>query len=172
MGVVRRALVTLRESSTWRIADRQTILKLKILHSDVKKQEPSVSIAKDSAVAKSETVMSGTRAEGISTPKIQHFVDENERLQKYLDVNWFPNVRADVREIYYGLFDHLAATNEQLWRREDEARTLRSATKNATVMHRAGELLFEITQLNDKRAEFVQEINELFGVRVREKVYT
>jgi hypothetical protein len=143
------------------IADRQTILILKIRHGEVKS-------ALDS---KPGNGLSGPTAKGISASKTQHFVDENEQLQKYLEDNWFSSVPPAVKQTYHELFGELATTNGQLWTREAEARTLRSETRNATVICRAGELMFEITLLNDKRAEFVQQINELFGVTVQEKVY-
>lgn len=145
------------------IADRQTILHLKIQHGSIKEIQSG---------AGARPNLPGAAEKALSAAKIQHFVDENEQLQKYLEANWFPKVPASIRTSYEELFNQLAAINAHLWNREDEARTLRSEGKNTAVIHRAGELLFEITQLNDQRAELVQEINELFGVRVQEKVYT
>jgi hypothetical protein len=146
------------------IADRQTILILKIRHGEVKERQSAL-------VSKPGNGLSRPTAKGISASKVQHFVDENEQLQKHLDANWFSSVPTAVKQTYHELFAELATTNGQLWKREDEARTLRLETRNATVMCRAGELMFEITLLNDKRAEFVQQINELFGITVQEKVY-
>lgn len=125
------------------VADRQTILQLKIQH------------------VSSQTL----------PRKMQHFTQEHGRLQEYLEDKWFPHLPTELRAIYDQLCSRLATINKDLWECEDRARALRAATKNRQSMHQAGELLFEITRLNDDRAEAVKKINELFGINLQEKIY-
>jgi hypothetical protein len=89
-----------------------------------------------------------------------------------LEDKWFPQLSSELRASYDQLCSRLATINEDLWECEDQARALRAATNNRQSTHQAGELLFEITQLNDDRAELVKTINELFGINVQEKIYT
>jgi hypothetical protein len=125
------------------VADRQTILQLKIQH--------------------------GTSH--TSTPTVQHFAQEHDHLQEYLEDKWFPQLATELRASYDQLYSRLATINKNLWECEDQARALRDAANNRQSVHQAGELLFEITHLNDDRAEVVKEINELFGINVQEKIY-
>jgi hypothetical protein len=126
------------------VADRQTILQLKIQYGS------------------SQTL----------PRKVQHFAQEHGRLQEYLEDQWFPQLATELRAIYDQLCSRLATINKDLWECEDQARALRAATNNRQSVHQAGELLFEITHLNDDRAEVVKKINELFGINVQEKIYT
>jgi hypothetical protein len=131
------------------VADRQAILQLKIEYGNPKTGQ----------------------TENGSTSKVQHFAEEHSRLQDYLENKWFPLLPAELTAIYSQLRSRLALINRELWERENEARTLRATNRDATSIHRAGELRFEITQLNDDRAEVVRKVNELFGINVQEKIY-
>ena len=152
-------------------ADRQTILNLKIKSVDT--GELRVRQGEDKTVVDKENgpfAVNKRIVSGISKIDIQPFLMENEEIQRYLEQFWFLDF-PKVGEQYDELFDTLAEVNERLWKLEDEARALRRAKKDTAAVYRAATVLFEITEENDKRSELVQQINQLFGVEAREKVY-
>lgn len=150
-------------------ADRQTILHLKMKFADAGELKTRL---EDVYAANQEKPhgVNRTVVSGISKVDLQPFQFENEEIQRYLEQYWFPDF-PKIGEQYDELFDTLADVNEKLWKLEDEARVLRKAKKDQSTMYRAGTVLFMITEENDRRAELVQNINKLFGIDVREKVY-
>ena len=147
------------------LVDRQTILELKIKHADSGETETAADEKEVEGGAVARTVVKGN-----SKVDIQPFLWENEEIQRYMEKNWFPDF-PHIGEEYDELFDSLAEVNGRLWDLEDEARALRAATKNPATMNRAGIVLFEITEENDKRAELVKKINALFNIHSQEKMY-
>lgn len=157
-------------------ADRQTILQLKIKAGGAGSEPENVKKVTESGVLErqdgTEFPVSRDVIVGTSKINIQPFVDENEALQRYLEQNWFPDLKAAQGIEYDDLLDQLGDVNERLWKLEDEARMLkRTSPKTQPIHMRAAEVLFHITEENDKRAELVSKINALFKVDTREKIY-
>jgi NAD-dependent DNA ligase len=126
------------------IADRQTILNLKAKFGEAK---------------------------GIN---VQPFIDENELCQQYLERNWFPDLRTQVEiDEYDKLFAELEELNTQVWQLTDQSHTLMEAPDRhqALANQRAAEVLFSITEMNDRRASIVYQINGLFALKVQEKIF-
>lgn len=125
------------------IADRQTILNLKAKFGEAK---------------------------GLN---VQPFIDENELCQQYLEKNWFPDLKAQDAEEYDSLLSDLEEINLQVWQLTDQSHTLKEAPDRfqALANQRAAEVLFMITDMNDKRAEIVYQINGLFQLKVQEKIF-
>lgn len=125
------------------IADRQTILNLKAKFGEAK---------------------------GIN---IQPFLDEHELCQQYLERNWFPEINVNDAKDYDRLFAELEELNTQVWQLTDQSHTLMEAPDRhqALANQRAAEVLFAITEMNDRRASIVYQINGLFQVKVQEKIF-
>ena len=109
---------------------------------------------------------------------LEHFVGENNDIQRYLEQEWFPEglIRngARITAQYDKLQDQLRAVNQHLWDLEDEIRSIMALAKEEQVK-RVWEVFrigTSIPVFNDKRAALVAEINELFGVVSREKIYS
>jgi len=157
------------------IADRQTILELKIKYGGGK-QEPTITSDEitEVGVDGSKRMNSRTILKDPSPINIQPFIDENETLQLYLEKAWFPDISAESGKQYDQLYEELAELNHQVWKLTDQAHTLREAPDRmqAAALERAAEVLFAITDLNDKRAEIVKKINALFAVSVQEKIFS
>lgn len=104
---------------------------------------------------------------------IQPFLDENEVCQRYLEKNWFPDILRGKEDTFNALFEQLAEVNLQIWKLTDQQHILRDAPDRLMpqAAKRAAECLFDIADLNDKRADLVCSINALFRVNVQEKIY-
>lgn len=159
------------------LVDRQTILQLKMEHGqsldDPKKQVEYLKGDPDPAV--NEDKVMRTVVKGASKINIKPFHDEHEMIQRHLEENWFPNIAADTeRQVKYDeLFSALLEVNGQLWKLEDQARILGDAPDKfqEIATRRAAEVLFSITNLNDKRADLVKQINALWNINSQEKMY-
>ena len=151
-------------------ADRQTILKLKIAAADPGEAKVGYDEVYTATPDGNERKVNRTILQNAPKVNVQPFLMENEEIQRYLEVFWFPDF-PKVGDRYDELFDTLAEINERLWKLEDEARVLRRAKKDPNTVYRAATVLFEITEENDKRSEMVQTINQLFGIEGKEKVY-
>ena len=125
------------------VVDRQTILKLKAQFGEQK---------------------------GIN---VQPFIDENELCQQYLEKNWLPDLASKDGDEYDKLMAELEEINLQVWQLTDQSHTLMEAPNRhqALANQRAAEVLFMITELNDKRASIVYKINGLFAIQVQEKIF-
>lgn len=151
--------------------DRQTILKLKMEAAET--GQVSTKQDADKVVSDGETTWGVNRSvmTGASKIDISHFVWEHNALQDYLEKEWMTPEFDHVGDSYNALSDQLQEINAHLWKLEDEARVLRGATKGNATVYRAATVLFEITDANDQRAKLVQEINKLFNVEQKEKMY-
>ena len=150
-------------------ADRQTILALKIKYGTGGNETSTRSETKTSTVG----VVSRTVIESPSAVNIQPFIDENEQIQQYLEKLWLPELVENKPQQYDQYFDELAEVNSQVWKLMDQAHVLYDAPdkRQLQVNFRAAETLFSIVELNDKRAKLVGQINELFSIKVQEKIY-
>lgn len=162
------------------IADRQTILALKIKAGGAGSEPENIKMADESGVLEradgTEVAASRVLISGTSKVNIKPFVEENELLQQYLEKNWFPALNRGRGVEYDELFDQLGDVNERLWNLEDEARELKRTFKAGvdnfgSLDERARTVLFAITTENDKRSGLVQQISELFGITMQEKIY-
>ena len=162
------------------IADRQTILALKIQAGGAGSEPENIQRADESGVLEksdgTEVNASRTLIKGTSKVNIKPWVEENELLQQYLESNWFPSLNRNNGVEFDDLFDQLAEVNRTLWKLEDEARDLKRTYEQGVdnfgqLDERARKILFQINGNNDKRAELVKKINALFGVQSQEKLY-
>lgn len=159
------------------LADRQTILQLKMEHAqpfeEPKRKEQYIKGTPDPAVR--EDKVSRVTIKGASKIDIKPFHDEHELIQKYLEEFFFPNIAADTnRQKQFDAFhDNLFEVNGKLWKLEDQARVLRAAPDKfqEVAAKRAAEVLFMINDLNDERAALVKKINEIWNIVGQEKMY-
>ena len=144
--------------------DRQTILQLKCQHGQKK---------------------------GVN---VKPFVDENNALQEYLEKNWLLLTQKSMQDPYDRLWAALKEVNKRLWDLEDEIRLLKSSLTKLPGVHQSQmsaremaclisgniqniscmriiEIGLLVPELNDRRAQLVQELNALFGIRTQEKLY-
>lgn len=159
------------------LVDRQTILELKIDHANVDIEDekktglPELEQARGgSKLLKNRTVVN----KGAIGTKVHLFFDELELISNKLIEAWIPDLRTQDQVDKYDIFyAELSEVNSKLWDLEDEARILRDAPdkfqQQAAV--KAAEVLFNITALNDRRAELVKSINALWGIQSQEKSY-
>ena len=151
------------------LADRQSILNLKMKYASMAVDEAVTSETLDGTRFARTTMKNATKI------NIQPFHSEHEAIQKYLETNWFPNIAAftERQDKYDATFAQLTEVNEQLWKLEDQARVLRSAPDKHQdeVVQRKAEVLDLITELNDKRAEFVKQINMIWNINTQEKLH-
>ena len=96
---------------------------------------------------------------------VGHFRQELELIEAAL-VEWFCKTSGTDRGAYDAATRDLADVNQQLWRAEDEVRALPRSERD-----RLAELAKLIPELNDRRAELVQQVNRLFRVGQVEKIY-
>ena len=157
------------------LVDRQSILELKIDHSNVEfegeKTEFQTGEGKKRSRVMQRTVVN---KEALGT-KVHLFFDELELIQKHLIENWLPDIYNDDAKIeeYNKLFDELSDTNSQLWDLEDQIRILKSAPDpfQETAAKSAATVAFTIVDMNDKRAMLVKKFNALWGIQSQEKLY-
>lgn len=153
-------------------ADRQTILQLKIKYgsgnNDAKTVQERISVDPTETIAR-------VKLENASPVNVQPFIDENELIQQYLEINYFPDIAAfeEKQKKFDKFFEQILEVNEDLWRLEDRARILRNAPdkESLPVLKRKSEVLDLITGLNDQRAMLVKQINSLWNIYGQEKLY-
>jgi hypothetical protein len=154
------------------LADRQTILELKINHADIEIGDEESKLIK---TKKGSANVVRTVIDNPTKVNVQPFFDELELVQTRLKENWIPNItmHEEAVKAYDDLYEQLAKTNEQLWDLEDQARVLRDAPDKFQELacKRAAEVLFTITDLNERRASLVQEINKIWKITSQEKLY-
>lgn len=154
--------------------DRQTILQLKIKYGGGVPEEQYET--NDGKAQETKEVVSDVARWILKNPSpinIEPFVAENEMIQRYLEKFYIPDLTVDKGETYDNLFEELAEVNHQIWKLTDQQHILRDAPDRmqAQAKDRAAEVLFAICDLNDKRAELVSKINQLFSINVREKLF-
>ena len=150
------------------LADRQTILEIKIEHVDREVVDKEPDLRQKGPVVRT-VVMGDTKVQ------VHHFFYELELIQNHLKQDWIPDIlnKPGMVEKYDELYDELTDINSALWDLQDEARILRNAPDKfkEAACKRAAEVLFAIDTANEKRAELVKSINELWGLEHQEKVY-
>ena len=151
--------------------DRQTILQLKMAAADPGNLSTKVDADKTITDGETTWAVNRTLVKNASTVDITPWQYEHEAIQQYLEKEWFPTRSIDIADSFDLLSDQLFEINQKLWKLEDEARELKGTSQNTARAFRAEVVLFEITMSNDKRAELVRQINQLFGVDVVEKLY-
>lgn len=152
------------------LADRQTILELKIEHADREITDAEPQLVKRGHIVR--TVVEGVDKKA----PVNHFFDELELIQQHLRNNYVPDLQMMGDEkvsLYDRLYDDLVEANANLWELEDQARVLRAAPDKfeQSVIVRKAEILDLITVENDKRAALVKQINEIWGIKAEEKMY-
>jgi hypothetical protein len=155
-------------------ADRQTILELKIKAGGGRREETAEDVdTKEEADTQAVYGVNRWILKDPSHINIQPFLDESEMLQQYLEANWFPALEDSKGSDFDKLYEQLADVNQQLWTLTDQQHTLRDAPDRMQdlALKRAAEVLFTIADLNDKRAELVYKMNELFSIKVQEKIF-
>lgn len=148
--------------------DRQTILELKIKYGSQGADENMTMESMD----KDESGLVRFKMDNPSKVNIEPFLEENEQIQKYLEKNWFPDLPPAKGVEYDKQLEELANLNEQIWKLTDRAHVLTEAiNRTDEIIQRAAEVMFLITELNDKRAVVVQKINRLFNINMQEKIF-
>lgn len=152
------------------LADRQTILELKIEHLNEIEVEDEPTVHKTTATS----VVARHIVKNASKVNPQPFLDELELIQESLKKNWFGHTATDaIVQKYDALFEQLEQVNLDLWNLEDKARVLRDAPDKmqAAANARAAEVLYAINNSNDKRNEIKKQIDALWGYKTQEKLY-
>lgn len=152
--------------------DRQTILILKIRAvSDKPRAVAPISYKTDAEGAVVETKVNSTAVVTALDPT--PFMQEHDEIQAFMEKYWFPQLDEQKGLEFNHLFEQLQDANEHLWKLEDEARQLKEAYELRALpsLDHAAEVLFSINDWNDKRAEIVRSINQLWGIGHREKIY-
>jgi hypothetical protein len=164
------------------LADRQSILELKIDHCDVdldaygtdEHGQPVLKSGKVQGV-KSGKVERFVAPKGSTDSRVIAFVDEHQLILNAIEKNFTLDKQNDQAFVdkYDKLYQELAETNSALWTLEDQARILRAAPDKFVhaAAVRAAEVLFAITETNDKRAELMREINKMWNYNNKEKMY-
>lgn len=163
------------------LVDRQTILELKIDHANVEinpeQKEGEIPIpkqARGSSKLNQNRFIVNKEAKGT---RIHLFYDELELISKKLLETWVPDIMTSQEKVdkYDELYASLSETNASLWDLEDQGRVYRAAPEryqnDPTFNTRCKDILFEIEDLNDKRADLVKQINALWGIKSQEKSY-
>ena len=149
------------------LADRQTIIELKINHCNAefdedKQDKPRGGVAR---VLVNKNVVN-----------VAPFLDELDLIRKRLEKDWVPdlNFRNKVED-YDKLYDKLSDTNSQLWDAEDKIRALKVAPESIqrilSWLQQVADTALLIVDLNDTRAELIKQINALWNYTTQEKMY-
>jgi len=163
-------------------ADRQTILELKMKYGGTEVPVDTTDVVeppKEITNVKNEGGVATTvaRQKFVSGKvNIQPFVDEHEMIQSYLEQFWFPELdsRAGVDTEYDKLYEELAEVNLTIWKLTDRGHVLvaaAKANKDGADMLAMADVMVGTIEQNDVRAELVRRINELFGLKVQEKIF-
>ena len=96
---------------------------------------------------------------------VGHFQKELELIEAAL-AEWFRKSAGADQGACDEATGGMAEVNQKLWHAEDEVRALTRSERD-----RLAELAKLIPELNDRRAELVQQVNRVFGVDQVEKLY-
>jgi hypothetical protein len=152
------------------LADRQTILTLKVDHCDVEFDE-------NTDMKQSGGVLSRTVIPNKNKTNVHPFLDELELIAKKLKEAWVPDIenKPGAIKAYDELYDELLDTNASLWKLEDKIRDLYKAPKtlwkDISWLEEVRDTSFGIMNTNNKRSELVQKINALWNINQQEKLY-
>jgi hypothetical protein len=155
------------------LVDRQTILEIKLEHLGVEgdtgyapksvellEQSPEKSVARTVLLDKTEI-------------DVQPTLFEHAAIQERLERDWFHKLTPEQGEIYDNFNQRLRSVNKELWKLEDQIRVYRKApdVDSPLILRRVKDTAFAIVVNNDLRANYVQQINTLWDIRIQEKIY-
>jgi hypothetical protein len=155
------------------LVDRQTILEVKLEHLGVEgdtgytpksiellEQTPQKSVARTVLMDKTEV-------------DVQPVLIEHEAIQERLERDWFPKLTSEQGATFDEFNQRLRSVNKELWKLEDQIRIYRKAPDldSPIILRRVKDTAFAIVVNNDLRANYVQQINTLWGIEVQEKIY-
>jgi hypothetical protein len=151
------------------LADRQTIVELKINHCNAE-FDGDEKDRKEISLPVARTLVSKNAV------NVAPFLDELDLIRKKLAQDWVPDLERNNKvEEYDKLYDALAEANLQLWNLEDEIRVLRAAperiSQSRVWLIRAAECGVNISETNDIRASLIKQINALWNYNTQEKFY-
>ena len=154
------------------LADRQSIIELKINHCNAEFDE-------DQTTPFTNPKTSGGMSRVIVNKdaiNVAPFLDELDLIRKELEKKWVPDLIAMNKvEQYDVLYSELESINSQLWTLEDKIFALRMAperiTKTPDWISQTSETGILISEKNAKRSEIIKEINALWGYKTQEKMY-
>lgn len=163
-------------------ADRQVILELKMKYGGTEvpvdttePEEPPKEITKVKNEGGIATTIARQRFVS-GKVNIQHFIDEHSLIQAYLENHWFPSlitqIGADIE--FDRLYEELAEVNALIWKLTDRGHVLVTAAKSnkdGAGMLAMSDVMVGTIEQNDIRADLVRRINELFGLKVQEKIF-
>lgn len=165
------------------LADRQTILELKINHSNAEIEDEVIDPFAVSNTGYGNRVTDSVKTVAIArtlvnkgASNVAPFMDELELIRREIERHWVTDLitRNKVEE-YDKLYDQLEQANSQLWDLEDKIRALRSAPDrvNKTIewLTLVADTSMLITDTNDKRSEIIKSINLLWNYSTQEKMY-
>lgn len=154
------------------LADRQTILEVKLAHCGVASDTgyaPSSQELMEQSNKKSvaRTVIEKTEI------NIEPFLQEHAGIQERLTLDWFSKINDTTGAKFDALIAELKIVHERLFDVEDQSRTYLHAPAKDTllVQRRLAELRNSTTTLNDKRALLIKQINALWELEIVEKLY-
>ena len=163
------------------LADRQSILELKINHSnaefDEDKSDPFSPGMYGTKITTDEKTMGITRTlVNKNAINVAPFLDELDLVRKELEKKWVPDLIAMNKvEQYDNLYSQLEEVNKQLWDMEDKMCALRMApervTKTPDWISQTSDTGIAISEQNHKRSELIKQINAIWGYKTQEKMY-
>ena len=158
------------------LADRQSIIELKINHCNAEFDEDHKN-AFTAGVDVSNTSMTMARTlVNKDAINVAPFLDELDLIRKELEKKWVPDLIAMNKvEQYDVLYSELESINSQLWVLEDKIFALRMAperiAKTPDWISQTSETGIMISETNAKRSEIIKQINALWGYKTQEKMY-
>jgi|SRR6202044_3624310 len=162
------------------LADRQSILELKIQHSNVDEFNDD---QKGEHGKTKGTVNRVTLPKGSANPKTVQFIEEHALILKAIQANFTLDLQNNqmFQDKYDAKYSELAEVNATLWKLEDEIRALkaapvqdkipRSSDRGFAWLHRVKDTAFDIVVHNDKRSELIKQINAMWHYTTNEKLY-
>ena len=152
------------------LADRKSIIELKLVHIDHHLSETTSMPNKEKGGPAITRIVASK-----NTGNAQPFLDELELIEAKLKSVWIPDIenKSDLIAKYDELYEQLEDVNSKLWDLEDNIRVLKSAPDKfqEQANARVAEVAFAIVDTNDKRSAIIQQINALWGMKTKEKLY-
>lgn len=155
------------------LADRQTIVQLKISHAAPEGDTGYSPVSNEILEQNTKKAVSRTVMLEKSAIDIQPWMLENEAIQERFKLDWFTKISEGQGDQFDILLNRLRDVNSELWKLEDQARTLRHAPDkhNPIVIQRKADTLDAITTNNESRYAIISQIDALWGINVKEKIY-
>ena len=156
------------------LADRQSILQLKIDHSNIDEFNDD---QKGEHGKTKGTVNRVTLPKGSANPRTVQFMEEHALILKAIQANFTLDLQNNqmFQDKYDAKYSELAEVNATLWKLEDEIRALKQGTPKVSPGHtwlvRVADTAFDIVVHNDKRSELIKQINAMWHYTTNEKLY-